>query len=351
MAEDAAPETGDAKVDGGALPILLDKRGRPLRALRISVTDRCNFRCQYCMPRDVFGPDFEFMARDLLLSFEEIERVVSALTPLGLQKIRITGGEPLMRKELYKLISVLSKHDLDLALTTNGALLAKQAKSLADAGLDRITISFDAIDKETFHIMNDVKVDPLTVLKGIKAAEEAGLPVKINAVIRRGINEHSILELARYFHGTPHVLRFIEFMDVGQTNGWKMSEVVTAAEILATLATEFDLEPVAAHEVGDVAKRYRYTDGGGEIGIVTSVSMPFCGDCNRARITADGRLFTCLFSSDGFDTRSLIRGDSSEEEIASAISAIWHQRDDRYSELRTENTIRKPKVEMSTIGG
>lgn len=328
-----------------------DKLGRPLNALRISVTDRCNFRCQYCMPREVFGPDYEFVARELLLTFEEIDRVVSSLIPLGLSKVRLTGGEPLMRKELEKLISLLAKYDLDLALTTNGALLAKCAQILADAGLKRITISLDALDKETFHIMNDVKIDPQVVLDGITASEEAGLPIKINTVVRRGINEHSILELARHFHGTPHILRFIEFMDVGQTNGWKMEEVVTAAEILEILATEFELEAIDSVEVGDVAKRYRYKDGGGEIGIVTSVSMPFCGDCNRARLTADGRLFTCLFSADGFDTRRIIRGDSTDEEIASAISDIWRKRDDRYSELRTDDTTRRPKIEMSTIGG
>ncbi len=335
----------------GEASIVRDIRGRPLNALRISVTDRCNFRCQYCMPRKVFGPDFKFMARNLLLTFEEIDRIVTSLLPLGLSKVRLTGGEPLMRKQLGNLISALAKHDLDLALTTNGALLAKQAQTLADAGLKRITISLDALDKKTFHIMNDVKVDPQVVLNGISASEKAGLPIKINAVIRRGINEHSILELARYFHGTPHILRFIEFMDVGQTNGWNIEEVVTAAEILEILSTEFEVESIDPIEKGEVAKRYRYKDGGGEIGIVTSVSMPFCGDCNRARLTADGRLFTCLFSADGFDIRRLVRGNSSEEEIGLAISNIWRQRDDRYSEIRTEDTTLRSKVEMSTIGG
>jgi GTP 3',8-cyclase len=331
---------------------ILDTLGRPLRDLRISVTDRCNFRCVYCMPKEVFGREYEFLPRAELLSFEEIERVARVLVELGVRKLRLTGGEPLLRRELEVLVERLrALGDVDLALTTNGAALATKAEALADAGLDRVTVSLDSLDDEVFRAMNDVDFPVARVLAGIDAAEAAGLPVKVNVVVKRGLNEGSILEIARRFRGTGHTVRFIEFMDVGATNGWRLDDVVPAAEIVRTIASEFPLEPVEPEYRGEVAERYRYRDGEGEVGVVASVTQPFCGDCTRLRLSADGKLFTCLFSVRGHDLRAVLRGGADDQELDAAIRAIWASRSDRYSELRTAETGELRKVEMSYIGG
>jgi len=333
--------------------VTLDTLGRPLRDLRISVTDRCNFRCVYCMPKEVFGRDYRFLERRELLTFEEIERMVRAFVRRGVQKIRLTGGEPLLRRDLERLVEMLARIDsLDLTLTTNGALLAAKANALADAGLTRLTVSLDSLDDETFRRMNDVDFPVNRVLAGIEAAAAAGLaPVKVNVVVKRGINEDSVLPIARHFRDTGHVVRFIEYMDVGSTNGWRMDDVVSAAEIRETIAAEFPLEPVDPGYRGEVARRFRYTDGAGEIGIIASVTQPFCRDCTRARLSAEGRLYTCLFAARGHDLRALVRGGASDAELDDAIAAIWHRRTDRYSEIRSSETARLPKVEMSYIGG
>ncbi|GIU94276.1 MAG: cyclic pyranopterin monophosphate synthase [Gaiellaceae bacterium] len=331
---------------------VLDTRGRALRDVRISVTDRCNFRCVYCMPKEVFGRDYRFLPRRELLTFEEIERVARVLVGLGARKLRITGGEPLLRRDLEVLVGRLAAlGDLDLTLTTNGALLARKARLLADAGLSRVTVSLDSLDDAVFRAMNDVDFPVALVLEGIDAAAAAGLPVKVNAVVKRGVNEDSVLELARHFRGTGHVLRFIEFMDVGATNGWRMDDVVPAAEIVQTIAAEFPLEPIEAAYRGEVASRYRYLDGQGEIGVIASVTQPFCGDCTRIRLSADGKLYTCLFAVRGHDLRALLRSGASDTELDEAVRAIWERRSDRYSELRTAETARLRKVEMSYIGG
>jgi cyclic pyranopterin phosphate synthase len=330
----------------------LDTLNRPLRDLRISVTDRCNFRCVYCMPKEVFGRDYRFLDRKELLSFEEIERVARLFVGLGVEKIRLTGGEPLVRKNLEELVAKLTQIEaLDIALTTNGSLLPQKAQALADAGLQRVTVSLDSLDDEVFRSMNDVDFPVTRVLAGIDAAAAAGMPVKVNMVVKRGINEDSILEMARYFKGSGHILRFIEFMDVGATNGWRMDEVVTAKEIIARIDAEFPLEPVDANYRGEVAKRWRYRDGSGEIGVIASVTQSFCGDCSRARITAEGKLYTCLFAVRGHDLRALLRDGSSEAAVADAIAGIWRRRSDRYSDLRAAGTADLPKVEMSYIGG
>jgi len=331
---------------------LTDTLGRPLRDLRISVTDRCNFRCVYCMPKEVFGRDHRFLPRRELLTFEEIERAASVFVALGVHKLRITGGEPLLRRDLEILIGRLAAlGDLDVTLTTNGALLASKAGALAQAGLSRVTVSLDSLDDEVFRAMNDVDFPVARVLAGIDAAAGAGLPVKVNVVVKRGLNEDSVLEIARRFRGTGHAVRFIEFMDVGATNGWRMDDVVPAAEIVATIGAEFPLEPVEAAYRGEVAQRYRYRDGAGEIGVIASVTQPFCGDCTRARLSADGKVYTCLFAVRGHDLRAILRSGASDEELDAAIRAIWERRTDRYSELRTEETSSLRKVEMSYIGG
>jgi cyclic pyranopterin phosphate synthase len=332
---------------------LTDRLGRPVRDLRISVTDRCNFRCVYCMPKEVFGRDYEFLARTDLLSFEEIERVARAFAGLGVEKLRITGGEPLVRRDLEVLVEKLAGiPGLDLALTTNGALLVQKAQALRDAGLRRITVSLDSLDDEVFRAMNDVDVPVERVLAGIDAAVAAGLePVKVNVVVKRGLNEDGIVPLARAFRGTGVVLRFIEYMDVGHTNGWRLDDVVPAAEIVETIAAEFPLEPVASSYRGEVANRYRYADGAGEIGVIASVTQPFCGDCTRARLSADGKLYTCLFAVRGHDLRALLRGGASDAELAEAIADVWRARGDRYSELRSAATPDPARVEMSYIGG
>ncbi len=328
-----------------------DRLGRPLRDLRISVTDRCNFRCVYCMPKSVFGADYRFLERKELLTFEEIERVARAAVGLGVEKLRLTGGEPLVRKDVEKLIALLAPLGAELTLTTNASLLAAKARSLADAGLHRVTVSLDSLDDDVFRAMNDVDFPVSKVLEGIEAAAAAGLPVKVNAVVKRGLNDDGILPLARYFREQGHTLRFIEYMDVGVTNGWRLDDVVPAAEIVERISAELPLEPVDPNYRGEVARRWRYADGGGEIGVIASVTQPFCGDCTRARISAEGRLYTCLFGVRGHDLRATIRGGASDEELAARLAGIWGKRTDRYSELRSEATVELPKVEMSYIGG
>jgi cyclic pyranopterin phosphate synthase len=331
-----------------------DTRGRPLHDLRISVTDRCNFRCVYCMPRAVFGPDHAFLPRAELLTFEEITRLVGIFARLGVGKVRLTGGEPLVRRELPSLVAELAaiRGVRDLTLTTNGVLLPEHAAELKAAGLHRVTISLDADDDATFMRMNDSGVPVSKVIAGIEAAEAAGLgPIKLNMVVKRGWNEHALLPMARRFRGTGRILRFIEYMDVGHSNGWRLDEVVRADEIERTIASEFPLEPMPPTNPGEVAERYRYLDGAGEIGIIASVSRPFCGDCNRARLSADGQLYTCLFATTGHDLRSLVRGGASDDALEAQLRAIWEVRDDRYSEIRSAETAELLKVEMSYIGG
>jgi GTP 3',8-cyclase len=332
---------------------LRDTLGRPVRDLRISVTDRCNFRCVYCMPKEVFGRDYRFLERRELLTFEEIERVARILAGLGVEKVRLTGGEPLLRRELERLIEMLARiPGLDLTLTTNGSLLPQKVRALAAAGLRRITVSLDSLDDAVFRAMNDVDFPVERVLAGIEATAAAGLaPVKVNMVVKRGVNDESVVEMARYFHGTGHILRFIEYMDVGHTNGWRLDDVVPAAEIVRAIDAELPLEPLDPNYAGEVARRYGYRDGGGEIGVIASVTQPFCGACTRARLSAEGRLFTCLFATNGFDVRALVRGGASDTELADALSGVWGARTDRYSELRSAETLDLPKVEMSYIGG
>ncbi|HXF86342.1 MAG TPA: GTP 3',8-cyclase MoaA [Anaerolineales bacterium] len=332
---------------------LTDTLNRPLRDLRISVTDRCNFRCIYCMPKEVFGPDYPFLAREQILTFEEIARLARIFVAHGVRKIRLTGGEPLVRRDLHLLVAMLSQiTDLDLTLTTNGSLLAKQARALKDAGLKRVTVSLDSLDNEVFKAMNDVNFPVEKVLEGMEEAARVGLgPIKVNMVVKRGVNESSILPMARFFREKGYILRFIEYMDVGHTNGWRMDDVVPAAEIIRIINAEMPLEPLDPNYPGEVAERWRYKDGSGEIGVIASVTQPFCRDCNRARLSAEGKLYTCLFAVKGHDLKSLLRSGASEEEISQAIARIWKRRDDRYSELRSENTINLPKVEMWHIGG
>ena len=334
---------------------LIDTRNRPLRDLRISVTDRCNFRCTYCMPREVFGTDFKFLPREELLTFEEITRLARIFAELGVEKIRLTGGEPLLRRELPQLVQMLAGVPgiRDLTLTTNGSLLAAQAGALHAAGLRRVTVSLDSLDDTVFAAMNDVGFPVARVLAGIDAAGAAGFrPLKINMVVKRGVNEDSILPMARHFCGAEFSLRFIEYMDVGNTNGWRMNEVVSAAEIIARIAAEMPLEPVAQAYRGEVARRYRHAGGGGgEVGVISSVTEPFCGDCTRARLSSDGRLYTCLFATEGTDLRALLRAGANDTRISEAITRVWRARGDRYSELRAEATVSGGKVEMSRIGG
>jgi GTP 3',8-cyclase len=327
---------------------------RPLRDLRVSVTDRCNFRCIYCMPKEVFGRDFQFLPPGLLLSFEEITRLARIFIALGVEKVRITGGEPLVRRDVEKLVAMVAALDglRDLTLTTNGSLLARKARALKDAGLRRVTVSLDSLDDAVFKAMNDVDFPVSRVLEGIEAAREAGLqPIKINVVVKRGVNDHCLVDMARHFHGTGDILRFIEYMDVGTTNGWRMDDVVPAAEIIAKINAELPLEPVDPNYSGEVARRYRYKDGGGEIGVIASVTQPFCGACTRARLSSEGKLYTCLFASDGHDVRALLRRGNSDEEISAFLSARWTARRDRYSELRHRDTAQLRKVEMSYVGG
>ena len=333
---------------------LADSRGRPLHDLRISVTDRCNFRCVYCMPKDVFGRDYPFLPHAELLTFEEIARVAKVFVGLGVDKIRLTGGEPLLRRRIERLVEMLAgiSPDVDLTLTTNGALLAQKAKDLKTAGLKRVTVSLDSLDDATFRAMNDVDFPVARVLEGIDAASAAGLaPVKINMVVKRGMNEASIVPMARRFRRSGHIVRFIEYMDVGATNGWRMDDVVPAAEVVRMIDREFPLLAADANYAGEVAERWRYADGGGEVGVIASVTQAFCRDCTRARLSTDGKLYTCLFAQHGYDLRELVRGGADEEKLQNAIVAIWRQRSDRYSEIRTAATASPAKVEMSYIGG
>ncbi|MCW4466901.1 GTP 3',8-cyclase MoaA [Glutamicibacter sp. MNS18] len=336
-----------------------DARGRPLRDLRISVTDRCNFRCVYCMPKEIFGKDFVFRERSELLSFEEIERLARIAVSLGVRKLRLTGGEPLLRRGIEQLVQMLAAlrtpdgQPVDLALTTNGSALPVKAAALKAAGLSRVTVSLDSLDEARFQAINDVKFPVSRVLKAIDVAADAGLgPVKINTVLKRGVNEDEILPLAEHFRGTGHILRFIEYMDVGTTNGWKLDEVVPSAEVVQRIHEKYPLEPVKANEPGETATRWRYLDGAGEIGAISSVTNAFCGNCSRARISAEGQLYTCLFAGSGFDLRALLRGGASDAELAVALTGLWRKRDDNYSELRAALTPgNRRRIEMSYIGG
>ncbi|MFN7753496.1 MAG: GTP 3',8-cyclase MoaA [Pseudomonadota bacterium] len=332
---------------------LTDTLARPLRDLRISVTDRCNFRCTYCMPKEVFGKDFQFLEREALLSFGEIHRVVRLFREEGIEKVRITGGEPLVRRKLERLVEMLAWHgDLDLTLTTNGSLLAQKAQALRDAGLRRITVSLDSLDDATFRAMNDVDFPVARVLQGIEAADRAGLsPIKINAVIKRGVNDHTAVALARHFKGSGHIVRFIEFMDVGATNGWQMQHVVPSAELAAAIDRELPIEPVDRNYTGEVAERWRYRDGSGEIGFISSVTRAFCRDCTRARLSAEGQLYTCLFATAGTDLRGLLRSGADDDAVRATFRRVWSARGDRYSEIRTAETAALRKIEMSYIGG
>jgi cyclic pyranopterin phosphate synthase len=330
---------------------VLDRLARPLRDLRISVTDRCNFRCTYCMPKEVFGREYRFLERRELLTFEEITRLASIFVSLGTRKIRITGGEPLVRRELERLVEQLAALGVDLTLTTNGSLLPAKAQLLADAGLGRVTVSLDALDDATFMALNDADFPVEKVIDGIEAAVAAGLPVKVNAVVKRGVNDDQIVPLASFFKERGQTLRFIEYMDVGHTNGWRLDDVVPAAEIVATLDREFGVEAIEPSYRGEVANRWRYRDGSAEVGVIASVTKPFCGDCTRARLSAEGKLFTCLFALRGTDLRALVRGGAADEAIQDALRGVWSVREDRYSELRSAATVDLPKVEMSYIGG
>jgi GTP 3',8-cyclase len=336
---------------------LLDRLGRPLETLRISITDRCNFRCVYCMPKEVFGRDHVFLERRELLSLEELARVVGVFARLGVRTVRITGGEPLVRRNVEHLVELLAAiqtpggDPLELALTTNGSLLPQKAEALAAAGLNRVTVSLDSLDDRAFRAMNDVDFPVQRVLEGIDAAVAAGLPVKVNAVVKRGANDGDILALAEHFRGSGHVLRFIEYMDVGSTNGWQLEDVVSAEEIVRRISERWPLEPVSAERPDATASRWRYLDGAGEIGVIASVTQPFCGGCSRARLSAEGRLYTCLFAARGHDLRAPLRLGASDEELFAQLRGIWARRTDRYSELRTAETASLPKVEMSYIGG
>ena len=332
---------------------ITDTLGRPLRDLRISVTDRCNFRCTYCMPKEVFGREYQFLERDELLTFEEIERVARVFVAHGITKIRLSGGEPLIRRNLERLVEMLARiPGLDLAMTTNASLLAHKAESLRRAGLERITVSLDSLDNEVFMAMNDVRFPVDRVLEGIEAAEAFGFhPIKVNCVVRRGMNEHTVVDMARRFKGTGHIVRFIEYMDVGTTNGWRLDDVVPARQIVEMIDAEMPIEPVEPNYEGEVANRYRYRDGSGEIGIIASVTQPFCGTCTRARLSADGSLYTCLFATVGHDLRAAIRSGASDDDLSSLIAGVWARRGDRYSEIRSAATTSLPKVEMSYIGG
>jgi cyclic pyranopterin phosphate synthase len=333
--------------------VVADSRARPLRDLRISVTDRCNFRCGYCMPREHFSKNFRFLPRAELLSFEEIALIARIFAAEGAVKLRLTGGEPLLRAKLPTLVGLLARIEgTEIALTTNGSLLSEQARALSDAGLRRVTVSLDSLDDGVFRRMNDADFPVAKVLAGIESAAAAGLrPVKINVVVRRGFNEHTLVDVARYFKGSGHVVRFIEYMDVGTTNGWRLDEVVSGGEILRRIDRELPLEPIGSAYRGEVARRYRYRDGGGEIGIITSVTQPFCGDCTRARLSAEGKLYTCLFAGKGTDLRAPLRAGRSEDEIRNLVRSVWAARQDRYSEQRSELTREVSKIEMSYIGG
>ncbi len=362
----------DARAPAMAVPptleaptgLLADALGRPLHDLRISVTDRCNFRCVYCMPKEVFDKNYPYLPHSSLLSFEEIARVAALFVAHGVEKIRLTGGEPLLRKDLERLVAQLralptpSGRPLDLTLTTNGSLLARKARVLKDAGLDRVTVSLDAIDDTVFRRMNDVDFSVADVLHGIEAAQDAGLgPIKVNMVVKGGMNDDQVLPMARHFKGTPTILRFIEYMDVGASNGWNMDEVVPSRELVRRISAEMPLEPIDPNYTGETAARWRYADGSGEVGMISSVTQAFCQDCSRIRLSTEGKLYTCLFATRGHDLRDLLRAGRSDAEMSSAIARMWRQRADRYSETRTIDTAglgggeARRKIEMSYIGG
>ncbi|UCD67866.1 MAG: GTP 3',8-cyclase MoaA [Betaproteobacteria bacterium] len=333
--------------------MVADTRGRHLRDLRISVTDRCNFRCTYCMPKEVYGRDFQFLERSQLLSFDEINRLVGIFKHHGVEKVRITGGEPLVRRQLERLIEMLAQDpSLDLTLTTNASLLKQKARLLKDAGLNRITVSLDSLDEAMFRAMNDVDFPVAKVLAGIEEADRVGLnPIKINMVVKRGVNDCAAVDMARHFKGSGHILRFIEFMDVGHTNGWQMEHVVPSRELAKRIDKVFPIEPTQPNYIGEVAERWRYKDGSGEIGFISSVTQAFCRDCTRTRLSAEGSVYTCLFATRGSDLRSLLRSGASDEQISDVIANIWRTRSDNYSEVRTAETAKLRKVEMSYIGG
>ena len=340
----------------GSIPAtgpLADRMGREVRDLRISVTDRCNFRCTYCMPRSVFDKDYQFLPRDELLSFEEIERVARVFAARGVRKLRITGGEPLLRKNVDQLIERLARiPEVEVTLTTNGVLLPKMARRLKDAGLHRVTVSLDSLDDPTFRRMNDADFPVESVLEGIAAAADAGLgPIKVNMVVKRGENDDGVVDMARHFRSTGHIVRFIEFMDVGSSNGWDMAAVVPSREIVERISAVFPLESADPNYTGEVAERWRYIDGAGEIGVISSVTQAFCSTCTRIRLSTEGKLFTCLFAQSGHDLRALLRGGASDADLDNAIARVWLARTDRYSEIRTANTAKQRKIEMSYIGG
>jgi cyclic pyranopterin phosphate synthase len=352
----SVPRYDGGQSSGTALGPLADTLGRTMRDLRISVTDRCNFRCVYCMPREVFDANYKFLPHEAILSFEEIARLARVFVGLGVKKIRLTGGEPLLRKNLPALVGMLAPLGADLTLTTNGSTLVKHARALKEAGLDRITVSLDSLDEATFRAMNDADFPVEKVLEGIGAAADAGFsPVKINMVVKRGVNDHQIVDAARYWRtagrGRGHILRFIEYMDVGSTNGWRMDDVIPSAEVVRRISEAFPLAPAEANYTGEVAERWRYQDGAGEIGVISSVTQAFCRDCNRMRLSTEGSLYTCLFAQQGHDLKSLLRTGASDASIRDRIAAVWRLRDDRYSELRTAETAKQHKVEMSYIGG
>jgi GTP 3',8-cyclase len=337
------------RFEGGTLA---DTRGRSMRDLRISVTDRCNFRCVYCMPREVFDADYKFLPHSAILSFEEIARLAGIFAGLGVKKIRLTGGEPLVRRDLPRLVAMLAELPVEITVTTNGSLLARQAGALAAAGLDRVTVSLDSLDDATFRAMNDADFPVAKVIEGIDAAAAAGLgPVKVNMVVKRGVNDGGIVEMAERWRGTGHIIRFIEFMDVGSTNGWRMDDVVPSREVIERISARWPLEAVDPNYPGEVAERWRYLDGAGEVGVISSVTQAFCATCTRMRLSTEGSLYTCLFAQSGHDLKRLLRAGASDEALRNEIAAVWQGRADRYSEIRTSQTSSLKKVEMSYIGG
>ncbi len=345
----AVGRTAAARFAGGSLA---DTLGRPMRDLRISVTDRCNFRCVYCMPREVFDAGHEFLPHSAVLSFEEIARLARIFVGLGVKKIRLTGGEPLVRKQLHRLVAMLDELRVEVTLTTNGSLLARQARALKQAGLDRVTVSLDSLDEATFQAMNDADFPVAKVIEGIEVAAAEGLgPIKINTVVKRGINDGDIVAMAGRWRGSGHIVRFIEYMDVGSSNGWRMDDVVPSAEVVRRICERWPLEPIGANYPGEVAARWRYVDGAGEIGVISSVTQAFCATCNRMRLSTEGSLYTCLFAQSGHDLKGLLRAGASDDEIRDEIAAVWQRRADRYSEIRTAETAKQRKVEMSYIGG
>ncbi|HZO01847.1 MAG TPA: GTP 3',8-cyclase MoaA [Burkholderiales bacterium] len=347
-----AIQSGHSKAppfEGGRLA---DARGREMRDLRVSVTDRCNFRCVYCMPREVFDSSYRFLPHEQILSFEEIARLARVFVGLGVQKIRLTGGEPLVRRHLHRLIAMLAPLGAELTLTTNGSLLAAQASALAQAGLKRVTVSLDSLDDATFRAMNDADFPVGKVIEGIDAAAAAGLgPIKINMVVKRGVNDRGIAQMAERWRGTGHIVRYIEYMDVGSTNGWRMDEVVPSAEVIQRISQRWPLEAIDPNYPGEVAERWRYLDGAGEVGVISSVTQAFCASCTRMRLSTEGSLYTCLFAQTGHDLKRLLRTGASDDALRNEIAAVWQRRADRYSEIRTSQTTSVKKVEMSYIGG